>query len=1041
MTNTTPHCPHWVRGLLPYLGWLLTCAFAATLHAQSAGTGTVIGRIYNPATKEYVRSAEVRVEGTPLSTFTESDGSYTLLNVPAGEQTLAISYTGYQPVTAKLNVTSGQTATRDFELISTAVTAPRAGDDVISLTEFVVSSEREGQSKAIQDQKRSMNITNIVASDVFGDVAEGNVGEFLKYLPGVDLEYVEADTRTPRIGGLDPEYTGVALDGMKLASADAFIQYNGTENNPAGEGSRSFGFEQVSINSIESIEVSRTTSADMDADSPAGTINMRTKRAFDSKGRRIRYQINALFNSEEFRASESYGPDDNKNYKWKPGAMLEYSDVFFGNRLGIILNVSESNMYNEQFRVDHTYNTRTPSGTSTDTRPGVIRTLSFKSGPKFTERFTTTLTADYKFSPRLSAGINAIYNYYDASFYNRQLTFNTHADNNNAASGKMSTQGNGLTDITTTAPAGTNRSVALGGSGATKLGDTKTINGRFEYKLRSLVIDGAGGVSISTNDYEALSRGSARDAAVNNLNSFNFRATRTSTQTADWRIQQLDGPDWSDLANFTNPRLSDEGRYAKNQVYNLALNAKYTTGWKLPTFFKVGGKIQEKIWDYESQGGLFNWSYIGPGGNILNPATGAITTTGTYAAYPSRHIFQMGGTGGQFLGVTSGAPPTFPSRSALAGLFYEHPEYFVNTGSTNATNWFEAYVENSKDFKEQINSLYVMGNTKIKRLQIQTGLRWEQTNVSSLEHTPLPGSEVSAAGFPVTAGRATTIPGLIYQYRSQPRSIRSSTYDNFFPSATLKYPVLRNTFAHLGYNKSISRPSINSLSGLWSYDESNFEVDVANPGLLPQESHKVHFQVEHYFEPAGSFTASVYQNDISSLRETIEFTGEEFGFGDDPVLSQYTFITQVSGQGSRRFRGLELNYNQQMTFLPKPFNGLSANATYTRVYANVRRNGLTPHKVTGGIGYKFRRFNARVNAVWTDDTPWSNNQRFRRHKLTFDVSGSYQLHRRVNLFWQGRNITNESHLVFENHAAIGYPVLWREEKYGALWTFGVKGTF
>ena len=39
--------------------WLATALFA-----QAQGTGTIQGRVYNPATKEYVNNAEVRLEGT-----------------------------------------------------------------------------------------------------------------------------------------------------------------------------------------------------------------------------------------------------------------------------------------------------------------------------------------------------------------------------------------------------------------------------------------------------------------------------------------------------------------------------------------------------------------------------------------------------------------------------------------------------------------------------------------------------------------------------------------------------------------------------------------------------------------------------------------------------------------------------------------------------------------------------------------------------------------------------------------------------------------
>ena len=68
-----------------------------------------------------------------------------------------------------------------------AEAGPPAGAGVQKLDAFVVRSEREGNAKALMEQRRSMNLTNSLSSDVFGDVAEGSVGEFLKNVPGVDV--------------------------------------------------------------------------------------------------------------------------------------------------------------------------------------------------------------------------------------------------------------------------------------------------------------------------------------------------------------------------------------------------------------------------------------------------------------------------------------------------------------------------------------------------------------------------------------------------------------------------------------------------------------------------------------------------------------------------------------------------------------------------------------------------------------------------------------------------------------------------------------
>lgn len=376
------------------------CLAIVSLPAQSVSTGSITGRIFNQANGEYVRDAEVRVSGTNLSASTEPGGYYRLVNVPAGPATVLVSYPGITNVTTEVTVTAGETATQDFTL--------SGGESAtLQLETFRVTTEREGNAKALAQQRKSMTVGRSVAADTFGDVTEGNVGEFLKFLPGIELEYVEADTRGPRIGGMSPEYAGVSIDGMKLASADAFVQYGSTENGSTGSATRSFGFEQISINSIESIEINRVTGADVDADSPAGNINLKTKRAFDRKGRHVAWNFGTVLNSEEFRLGKSKGPSDRDSRKAKPNYSLSYSDVFFNNRRGILASFSESNLYVEQYRADHTYN-RTP--TATDLRPQVLTSINFKDGPKWTKRRALSLAGDFKASENLTLSLTTTFN-------------------------------------------------------------------------------------------------------------------------------------------------------------------------------------------------------------------------------------------------------------------------------------------------------------------------------------------------------------------------------------------------------------------------------------------------------------------------------------------------------------------------------------------------------------------------------------------------------------------------------------------------------
>ena len=79
-------------------------------------TGVIKGRVFNPASQEYVRNAEVSIDGTNLSTFSSDDGSYALSNVPAGNVSVSVAYTGYDRAASTIVLPAGQTVTRDFEL-------------------------------------------------------------------------------------------------------------------------------------------------------------------------------------------------------------------------------------------------------------------------------------------------------------------------------------------------------------------------------------------------------------------------------------------------------------------------------------------------------------------------------------------------------------------------------------------------------------------------------------------------------------------------------------------------------------------------------------------------------------------------------------------------------------------------------------------------------------------------------------------------------------------------------------------------------------
>ncbi|MCX6954665.1 MAG: TonB-dependent receptor [Verrucomicrobia bacterium] len=982
------------------------------LPARAADEAAITGRIFSPASGEYLRNAQIRIESTGQVITSEDGGYYRISPVPTGPVTLVVSYTGFRPVSATLQVPAGGSLTHDFELISTlqAAASPSDPKGPVKLTAFTVSSEREGNAKAIMDQRNSMNITNSVASDVFGDVAEGNVGEFLKHMPGVELDLTQGEVRTIRLRGLDSEYTQVTLDGVSLGSADA--------NQGASGNARAFSFEQVSLASMESIEVSKTISADVDANAPAGTINLKTKRAFDRAGRRVSMAANLTAFSTRFNFDKSYGPDDRRSHKIYPGGIFDYSDVFFNKRLGVNINVSESMAYSANARTTMAYNY---SPTAADPRPVVPTQMVFLHAPRTNRRSTVNFTADYKATNRLVLSLTLLYNYADLNNPQRSLTFNNGARANIVGADPLVS----FTSNTT----GT--SVVSNPAAIVKEGQTMTAVPKFEFRAGNLLVEGKFAGSNSISWYDPRGRqDSIRDAGGPTLSGLSYTARRSSLKSVDWKIVQTGGPDMADGANYTNPTITiDDGRYAMTDVYSGELIGTLRTSKVLPIVWKTGLKRRYEVRDFRLDTESLRFNLNGA------PARGA------YAAYNSPFDFDMGATNTDAsLRSLNGGTVYTPDLGAMGALYREHPERFTQT--ITATNFYNAFIGNRRNYEETIDAGFLMATTTVGRLILRAGIRREDTHTDSLEFDPRSPAELAAAKFPETNGRATTIDGLKYQYFSKPKVHREGDYNNYFPSASVKYKINPNFDLQFGFSSTIRRPTFRDISGVWDVNDEALQVRTPNPSLQPETSRNYAARVAYYFEPVGILAANVYQNNVKGLFITNTLTAAEFGYKGELDLSNYDFITTTSSANDVTVRGMELEYSQSLSFLPDLFRGLNVRASYTRSYASIPKVNMVPHSINGGLSYAYRKLNLYTNLNWRDNYPTTitGNPRFYRHRANLDIGGGYRITTRLNFFFSARNIFNEPYLIMEQ-VGKNSPVVQFYEVNGINWTFGLKQVF
>ncbi|MGH7959303.1 MAG: TonB-dependent receptor domain-containing protein, partial [Opitutaceae bacterium] len=201
-----------------------------------------------------------------------------------------------------------------------------------------------------------------------------------------------------------------------------------------------------------------------------------------------------------------------------------------------------------------------------------------------------------------------------------------------------------------------------------------------------------------------------------------------------------------------------------------------------------------------------------------------------------------------------------------------------------------------------MDAAFMMGTARAGKLTVRAGLRWEKTSGDAREFDPRTAAEVRAAGHPVAAGRATTIPGLEYQYFSRPQVNRTGSYDNFFPSGSIKYAISKDLDLHFGYSSTIRRPPFNSVAGVWSINDETARVSAPNPDLKPETSDNFSLRGAYYFEPVGILAVNFFQNSVDGLFRSSDLTAAEFG-NTDPQLDAYTFVTTTNSASKVVLRG------------------------------------------------------------------------------------------------------------------------------------------
>lgn len=230
-------------------------ALAASI-ASPALAGDIVGRVADTSDTESLQAAEVVIEELGRRTVTARDGTYIFADVPEGTYTITARYVGAEPVRFTVAVPATGQVTQNFALGESGST-------------ILVLGQSANLASSLSRKRAADGVSDVLTRDAIGQFPDQNVAESLRRLPGINVLNDQGEGRFVTVRGLDPNLNATSLNGVRVPAP--------------GIDERGVALDVISSEIIESIEVKKSLTPDMDADTIGASIEIKTTSAFDRK--------------------------------------------------------------------------------------------------------------------------------------------------------------------------------------------------------------------------------------------------------------------------------------------------------------------------------------------------------------------------------------------------------------------------------------------------------------------------------------------------------------------------------------------------------------------------------------------------------------------------------------------------------------------------------------------------------------------------------------------------------------------------------------
>ena len=239
-------------------------------------TGEISGVVSDALRGSFLGGAEVRISGLDVVAVTNSEGRYSLRAIPVGDYTLEVTYLGRPTQQASVTVTGN-----DVSVVNLALGAVGAdGQPIESMVVLRPRPQAESEARALQMQRSSSAIINVVSADAVGQFPDQNIAAALSRLPGIAVERDQGQERRVSLRGAPSRWSTISFDGVNVIA-------------PSGKSART---DTVPAAIGSAVAVRKAVTPAMQGESLAGNIDIMTRGAFDYPGFKSALNVGAGYN-------------------------------------------------------------------------------------------------------------------------------------------------------------------------------------------------------------------------------------------------------------------------------------------------------------------------------------------------------------------------------------------------------------------------------------------------------------------------------------------------------------------------------------------------------------------------------------------------------------------------------------------------------------------------------------------------------------------------------------------------------------------------